>query len=148
MGDESNDEVGGRASRDVYPNINMGEGYFEKASKITKSIRPDYVKAYATKVRMLCSEGKSLASAEKEADAQYGSVKEWVASEKAEKRNGNIYGGSPPVSATSASSSPRTYPAPRPGSPYSINSNNRKSRRYRRSNNSRRSNKSKKSKKT
>ena len=146
MGDNSNNEVGGRASREVYNNINMGKGYFEKADKITKSIRPDYVKAYATKVKSLVAEGKSLDAAEKEANAQLGSVKEWVISEKAEKRNGNIYGGSPPVSSkTSASSSPRTYPALRSGSPYSMNSNNRRSRSSRRT---RRSKKSRKSKKT
>ena len=121
--------------------INLGPAYnFEKNSVNT---RPDYVKSYAAKVKALCKKGVSRKNAEKEADSQLGSVKEWIASERIEGRSGNIYRGSPPTSVTT---SPRlsTAPATRPGSPYSLNSNNRKTRRTV----SRKSKKSKKSKKT
>ena len=121
--------------------INLGPAYnFEKNSV---NSRPDYVKSYAAKVKALCKKGLSRKNAEKEADSQLGSVKEWVASERLEGRSGNIYRGSPP--SPSVTTSPRSNaPATRPGSPYSLNSNNRKTRRTI----SRKSKKSKKSKKT
>jgi hypothetical protein len=124
---------------------NYGPAYnFEKNSVNT---RPSYVKSYVAKVKSLCKKGLSRKNAEKEADAQLGSVKEWVASERIEGRSGDIYRGSPP--STSVTTSPRlsTAPATRPGSPYSLNSNNRRSRRARRAR-SPSSKKSKKSKKT
>jgi hypothetical protein len=98
-------------------------------------------------VKAECKKGLSRKNAERKADAQFGSVKEWVASERLEGRSGNIYGGSPPSPSSSVTTSPRSNALTnRPGSPYSLNSNNRKSRRI----NSRRSSskKSKKSKKT
>ena len=122
--------------------INLGPAYnFEKNSV---NSRPDYVKSYAAKVKALCKKGVSRKNAEKEADSQVGSVKEWVASERIEGRSGNIYRGSPPSPSVTTSPRLSTAPATRPGSPYSLNSNNRKTRRI----TSRKSKKSKKSKKT
>ena len=123
---------------------NYGPAYnFEKNSVNT---RPPYVKAYAAKVKALCQKGLSRKNAEKEADIQLGSVKEWVESERLERRPGNIYRGTPPSPPPSVTTSTRSNAlVTRPGSPYSLNSNNRKSRRFR---SFRRSRHSKKSKKT
>ena len=97
---------------------NYGPAYnFNKnlRPRATPSVRPDYVKAYAKIVKSLCAKGMSREDAEKQANAQVGSVKDWVSSEHMLAYNGNIYAGSPPVS-----SSPR------------LTNSNRKSRRLKR----------------